>query len=72
MFKIKYDTIVKNHDYNNDPNTVPQIFRKINNNNLKDNMYFKFKKYGDFLEHEVELCDECYMNHTQLYKRFIL
>ncbi len=30
-------------------------------------MYFKFKKYPDFLKHEIELCDECFMEHTKLY-----
>jgi hypothetical protein len=70
LYKLKYETIIKNHDKHFDPNTVPSIFKRINKNNLKDEMYFKFKKYPDFLQHEIELCDECFMEHTKLYMSF--
>jgi len=67
MYKIKYDFIIRNNDRKYGPNSVPIIFRRINNNKLKDEMYFKFKNYPDFLDHDADLCDECYIEHTELY-----
>ena len=65
LYKLTYKVIVKNNDIKNGPDTIPSIFKRLTNE-MKDEMYFKFKKYNNWLQHEIDLCDECYLDHTKL------
>lgn len=74
VFKIDYKTIIKNYEICNksDPkdqegkkNVVPPLIRRIYGYKILDHLYLKFKKFDNWLKHEIEICDECYMATTK-------
>lgn len=67
VYKMDYKTIIKNHElFSKNETEIPKLIKKINGENLIEKMYFKFKKYANWLESEVNLCDDCYMDNTKL------
>ena len=68
IYKVDYMTIIKNHEKLSLENVriVPRIIQKIHGKNFRNDLYFKFKQYKEWLKNEVMLCDECFMSTTKL------
>jgi hypothetical protein len=67
VYKMDYKTIIKNYEmFSKDESGIPELIKKIHGTHLIEKMYFKFKKYANWLESEVNLCDDCYMENTKL------
>jgi hypothetical protein len=68
IYFIDYLTIIRNHEMLSKDNKfkVPSIIKKINGDNFREDLYFKFKLYPDWLKTLVKICDECFMTTTKL------
>lgn len=70
IYSITYKTIIENFEAYHGDTTVPPLINKVHQNAILDHMYFKLKKYDNWLSHEVALCDDCFMDLTKLYILF--